>query len=35
MAFASIEHADHGGAWAKAPKVLPHVLPFLASITRS
>ncbi|NBD09390.1 MULTISPECIES: alpha/beta fold hydrolase [Corallococcus] len=30
-AFATIEHADHGGAWAKAPKVLPHVLPFLAS----
>ncbi|NNC05110.1 alpha/beta fold hydrolase [Corallococcus exiguus] len=33
-AFATIEHADHGGAWAKAPKVLPHVLPFLASFTR-
>jgi pimeloyl-ACP methyl ester carboxylesterase len=29
--FATIEHADHGGAWAKAHKVLPHVLPFLAS----
>ncbi|RKG89753.1 alpha/beta fold hydrolase [Corallococcus terminator] len=32
--FASIEHADHGGAWAKAAKVLPRVLPFLASVNR-
>lgn len=32
--FATIERADHGGAWAKAAKVLPQVLPFLASVTR-
>ncbi|MCY1030713.1 alpha/beta hydrolase [Corallococcus sp. BB11-1] len=32
--FATIEHADHGGAWAKAARVLPRVAAFLASVTR-